>query len=152
MDPYDEDARRNLLAGYHLSNESSDLVRASLALSTENENTAAAVMGELNHQRTLINNVGTKIDEASSSTQKSDKLVKGMFRRVMTNKIVIALIILVLLGTIATICILRFVVFPPHHNTTKLTLPNALGRPTFFDLNTIMQRAVLPHEHVVHHY
>ncbi|KAJ4460650.1 hypothetical protein PAPYR_3298 [Paratrimastix pyriformis] len=101
-------ARGMLLEGYQVTNQSSSLVRESLSLSANTEETQQGILGELDHQRSLINTVGTRVDEASSHMKKSDKLVSAMFRRAMTNKCVLMLIALILVATIAIIIVVRF--------------------------------------------
>ncbi|EMR65164.1 putative vesicle transport v-snare protein [Eutypa lata UCREL1] len=88
--------RQQLLAGTERLDRSSQRLRSSQALANETEAIGAHTLGELAQQRSRIQNVNDRFLESETYVDRSVKTLRGMARRMATNRVITIAIITVL--------------------------------------------------------
>lgn len=89
--------RGRLLAGTQRLEDSSRRLQESQRVAIETETIGAGILTDLHSQREQIVNTRNTLMEADSYVDKSMRTLKGMARRIMTNKIITAAIIAILI-------------------------------------------------------
>ena len=67
------------------------------------------ILGNLHTQRGVIESAGDHLHGADSNVARAGKVLRAMGRRVMTNKLIMFLIVLVLLGAIGLVVYLQYI-------------------------------------------
>ncbi|RYP54029.1 hypothetical protein DL768_001031 [Monosporascus sp. mg162] len=88
--------RQQLLAGSERLDRSTQRLRASQALANETEAIGAHTLGELHQQRARIQHVNDTFLESETYVDRSVKTLRGMARRMATNRVITIAIITVL--------------------------------------------------------
>ncbi|KAK3077166.1 hypothetical protein LTS18_011039 [Coniosporium uncinatum] len=96
--------RQQLLSGTDRLERSSNRIRESQRIALETEDIGRNVLGDLGRQRETIENTRGRLLESEGYTDRSIKTLRGMARRMATNKIItIAIITVLVLLIIAVI-------------------------------------------------
>ncbi|KAF1360057.1 V-snare-domain-containing protein [Lizonia empirigonia] len=96
--------RQQLLSGTDRLNRSSGRLRESQRIALETEQIGAGTLGDLHRQRETIEHTRERLLESESYTDRSIKTLRGMARRMATNRIItIAIITVLVLLIIAVI-------------------------------------------------
>jgi vesicle transport through interaction with t-SNAREs protein 1 len=103
------DQRTNLLAGNERLGQTSDRLQNAHRLAVQNETIGTNVLGELHGQRQQIIRATNKLDEVDDHVRTSRTILTGMARRVATNKMILAFIILMLVAAIGLIIYLKWI-------------------------------------------
>ncbi|KAH8556158.1 t-SNARE [Umbelopsis sp. PMI_123] len=102
------DQRSRLLSGTDRLGESSRRLQDSHRLALETENVGINILGTLKGQRETILRSRDTLAESDSHIDKASKTLKGMARRMATNKMITVAIILVLIALIVLIIWSKF--------------------------------------------
>ncbi|CAO3678318.1 unnamed protein product [Umbelopsis ramanniana] len=108
LDASTVDQRSRLLTGTDRLGESSRRLQDSHRLALETENVGINILGTLKGQRETILRSRDTLTEADSHIDKASKTLKGMARRMATNKMITVAIILVLIALIVLIIWSKF--------------------------------------------
>ncbi|KAK5810155.1 t-SNARE [Linnemannia elongata] len=100
LDAASMDQRTRLLNGTDRLAESSRRLQDSHKVALETESIGAGILGDLRGQREQIIHTRNTLLDADSSIDKASRTLKGMARRMATNKLITASIIIVLVGLI----------------------------------------------------
>ncbi|KAI1169492.1 vesicle transport V-SNARE protein [Nemania sp. FL0916] len=100
--------RQQLLAGTDRLDRSSQRLRASQALAHETEAIGAATLADLHAQRDVISNTSNMLFESEGYVDRSVKTLRGMARRMATNRVITISIITLLVILIIAVIIAKF--------------------------------------------
>lgn len=100
--------RQQLLSGTDRLNRSSNRLRESQRLALETEQIGAGTLSDLHQQREQITNTRERLLESESYTDRSIKTLRGMARRMATNRIITIAIITVLVLLIIAVIYSKF--------------------------------------------
>ncbi|KAJ4368754.1 t-SNARE VTI1 [Neocucurbitaria cava] len=100
--------RQQLLSGTDRLNRSSGRLRESQRIALETEQIGAGTLGDLHRQREQITNTRERLLESESYTDRSIKTLRGMARRMATNRIITIAIITVLVLLIIAVIYSKF--------------------------------------------
>eukprot|EP01111_Echinosteliopsis_oligospora_P014433 TRINITY_DN5435_c0_g1_i1.p1 TRINITY_DN5435_c0_g1~~TRINITY_DN5435_c0_g1_i1.p1 ORF type:complete len:250 (+),score=47.81 TRINITY_DN5435_c0_g1_i1:83-751(+) len=103
-----QDQRAAILAGNAKLDVTSERLANAHRLGVESENIGASVLGELHGQRQQIIRATNKLDEVDDSMKSGRTILRGMARRVVTNKLILMIIIILLLIAIGLIIYLKW--------------------------------------------
>ncbi|EGP92474.1 unnamed protein product [Zymoseptoria tritici ST99CH_1A5] len=108
--PQDEqlEQRQQLLGGTERLERSSGRLRESQRIANETEDIGRNTLGDLARQRETIEHTRTTLLQSEGYTDRSNKTLKGMARRMATNKIITVAIIAVLVILILAVIISKF--------------------------------------------
>ncbi|KAK9475730.1 t-SNARE [Lipomyces japonicus] len=108
-DEISQDQRQQLLSGTDRLENSSQRLRDSQRLANETESIGANILTDLRGQREQIINSRNVLMEADTYVDKSIRTLRGMARRMVTNRLITIGIVVLLIIIIAAILIGRFV-------------------------------------------
>jgi len=97
------DQRERLLAGNEKLSDSSAKLKRAQQTAVETEDIGAGILNNLYGQRDTLNRTRDNLKAADDNLSRSRRLINVMGRRVSTNKLILAFIILVLLGAIGLV-------------------------------------------------
>ncbi|KAI0878461.1 vesicle transport V-SNARE protein [Hypoxylon argillaceum] len=100
--------RQQLLAGTDRLDRSSQRLRASQALANETEAIGASTLANLHAQREVIGHTGEMLFESEGYVDRSVKTLRGMARRMATNRVITIAIITVLVILIFAVIFAKF--------------------------------------------
>lgn len=100
--------RQQLLSGTERLGRSSQRLRESQRIALETEQIGAGTLGDLHRQREQIMHTQTTLHESESYTDRSIKTLRGMARRMATNRIITIAIITVLVLLIFAVIYSKF--------------------------------------------
>ncbi|CAO2650905.1 Nn.00g092020.m01.CDS01 [Neocucurbitaria sp. VM-36] len=100
--------RQQLLSGTDRLNRSSGRLRESQRIALETEQIGAGTLSDLHRQREQITNTRERLLESESYTDRSIKTLRGMARRMATNRIITIAIITVLVLLIIAVIYSKF--------------------------------------------
>ncbi|KAI1108022.1 t-SNARE [Nemania sp. NC0429] len=100
--------RQQLLSGTDRLDRSSQRLRASQALANETEAIGAATLADLHTQRERIQHTGETLFESEGYVDRSVKTLRGMARRMATNRVITIAIITVLVILIIAVIFAKF--------------------------------------------
>ncbi|GAP89025.1 putative vesicle transport through interaction with t-SNAREs 1 [Rosellinia necatrix] len=100
--------RQQLLAGTDRLDRSSQRLRSSQALAHETEAIGAATLADLHAQRERIQHTGEMLFESEGYVDRSVKTLRGMARRMATNRVITIAIIAVLVILIFAVIFAKF--------------------------------------------
>jgi vesicle transport through interaction with t-SNAREs protein 1 len=100
--------RQQLLSGTDRLDRSSQRLRDSQRLANETENIGASTLADLHRQREVIQHTGDTLLESEGYVDRSVKTLRGMARRMATNKIITVAIITVLVLLIIAVIVSKF--------------------------------------------
>ncbi|KAI0402134.1 vesicle transport V-SNARE protein [Xylaria palmicola] len=100
--------RQQLLEGTDRLDRSSQRLRASQALANETESIGAATLADLHSQRERIQHTGEMLFESEGYVDRSVKTLRGMARRMATNRVITIAIITVLVILIIAVIFAKF--------------------------------------------
>jgi vesicle transport through interaction with t-SNAREs 1 len=103
------DQRKRLLASTDRAQRGTEKIREARRIAAETEDIGATTMVDLEAQRETIKRAHDHVEGTSANVGRSRRILTTMARRVVTNKIIMCLIILVLLGAIAMIVYFEFI-------------------------------------------
>eukprot|EP00669_Euglena_mutabilis_P002983 TRINITY_DN13819_c0_g1_i1.p1 TRINITY_DN13819_c0_g1~~TRINITY_DN13819_c0_g1_i1.p1 ORF type:complete len:222 (-),score=103.82 TRINITY_DN13819_c0_g1_i1:131-796(-) len=107
-DELSADERTRLLMGTHRLERSSQSIAASKRIAAECETIGQDIMTSLGRQRDTIERTTNMVSETSAELSRASKGITLMQRRSVTNKLILALVILGLLAAIAVIIWFKF--------------------------------------------
>ena len=113
-----DNQRSRLMGTTDRLNKSSEVLRGAVATALETEKIGESILSDLADQRATIAHARGTLAGASAGLDKSKRILQGMGRRALKNKVMMYVIIFVLLGMISFICYcasfarLRSVLFP----------------------------------------
>ncbi|KAL1919403.1 uncharacterized protein VTP21DRAFT_2096 [Calcarisporiella thermophila] len=102
------DQRSRLLSGTDRLANSSRRLQESHRIALETESIGANVLGTLRQQREQIINTRDTLGDADSYIDKAQRTLKGMARRMATNRLITAAIIIVLVALICLVIYRKF--------------------------------------------
>jgi len=102
------DQRERLLANQEKLQRSSQHLKTALITAEQTIEVGAGIMTNLEDQRTTMERGLDRLKGINDKITRSSRILTGMARRVKTNKLIMALIVLVLLGAIALIVWLKW--------------------------------------------
>jgi len=102
------DQRERLLNNNERLQRSSQHLKTALITAEETIQVGAGIMQNLEEQRTTMERGLDRLRGINDKITRSGRILSGMARRVATNKLIMALIVLVLLGAIALIIWLKW--------------------------------------------
>ncbi|KAF8425662.1 t-SNARE [Tirmania nivea] len=102
------DQRQQLLGGTERLERSSQRLRDSHRLANETEEIGTGILGDLRGQREVIMNTHSMLQESEGYVDKSIKTLRGMARRMATNRIITIAIITVLVLLILAVIVSKF--------------------------------------------
>ncbi|KYN03502.1 PREDICTED: vesicle transport through interaction with t-SNAREs homolog 1B-like [Cyphomyrmex costatus] len=105
---WDAEHRRILLDGNAVLERSAQSVARSQVVATENEQVGTEVISELGEQRDRLLRAKRRLSQTDEELDKTRKILNIMRLKVLTNKIVLILIILLELVILGIIVYLRF--------------------------------------------
>lgn len=91
---------------------STDTLRNACKTAIETEAVGASIMGDLEMQRATLESARSRLSSANLGLAKSKKLLKGMSKRAVANKVLMIAIIAALIGMIVLIIWLQFFYSP----------------------------------------
>ncbi|KAI1083814.1 t-SNARE [Whalleya microplaca] len=100
--------RQQLLAGTDRLDRSSQRLRSSQALANETEAIGASTLADLHQQRERISHTGQVLYESEGYVDRSVKTLRGMARRMATNRVITIAIITVLVILIIAVIYGKF--------------------------------------------
>ncbi|RMZ71281.1 vesicle transport v-snare [Pyrenophora seminiperda CCB06] len=100
--------RQQLLSGTDRLNRSSGRLRESQRIALETEQIGAGTLSDLHRQREQITNTRERLLESETYTDRSIKTLRGMARRMATNRIITIAIITVLVLLIIAVIYSKF--------------------------------------------
>ncbi|KAH8678046.1 vesicle transport V-SNARE protein [Xylariales sp. PMI_506] len=100
--------RQQLLSGTDRLDRSTQRLRNSQALANETESLGASTLAELHQQRDRITNTGNMLMESEGYVDRSVKTLRGMARRMATNRVITIAIITVLVLLIFAVIYSKF--------------------------------------------
>ncbi|ESO99579.1 hypothetical protein LOTGIDRAFT_141904 [Lottia gigantea] len=100
--------RSKLLQGHQSLQRTSDSIARSQQISEETDQIGVEIIGELGEQRETLVRTRDRLHETDGNLVRSRKILKGMARRVMTNKMILIVIILVELGIVGGLVYWKF--------------------------------------------
>ncbi|TAQ90058.1 hypothetical protein B7494_g1594 [Chlorociboria aeruginascens] len=100
--------RQQLLSGTERLDRSSQRLRASQALANDTEAIGASTLADLARQRETIEHTGIVLHESEGYVDRSVKTLRGMARRMATNRIITIAIITVLVLLIIAVIVSKF--------------------------------------------
>ncbi|KAI0124878.1 vesicle transport V-SNARE protein [Xylariales sp. AK1849] len=100
--------RQQLLSGTDRLDRSTQRLRNSQALANETESIGASTLADLHQQRDRITHTGTMLMESEGYVDRSVKTLRGMARRMATNKVITIAIITVLVLLIFAVIYSKF--------------------------------------------
>ncbi|EAT85093.1 hypothetical protein HBI56_075300 [Parastagonospora nodorum] len=100
--------RQQLLSGTDRLNRSSNRLRESQRIAMETEQIGASTLGDLHRQREQITHTREILLDSETYTDRSIKTLKGMARRMATNRIITIAIITVLVLLIIAVVYSKF--------------------------------------------
>lgn len=103
------DQRQGLLAGTEQLNVTSNRASNAHRVALETEQIGTNVLSELHGQRQQLIRANNKLDDVNDDMKHSRSILSGMARRVATNKLILAVIILMLMGIIGIIIYLKWI-------------------------------------------
>ncbi|KAK9343243.1 t-SNARE [Lipomyces starkeyi] len=107
-DDISQDQRQQLLSGTDRLETSSQRLRDSQRLANETESIGAGILTDLRGQREQIVNSRNVLMEADTYVDKSIRTLRGMARRMVTNRLITIGIVVLLIIIIAAILLGRF--------------------------------------------
>ncbi|XP_076284036.1 vesicle transport through interaction with t-SNAREs 1b isoform X2 [Lasioglossum baleicum] len=105
---WEEEQRRTLLSGHAVLQSSSQSIAISQAAAVEGEHIATEVISELSEQRERLLRAKRRLSETDEELNKTKRILNVMRRRVLMNKFVLVLIILLEIAILSIIVYLRF--------------------------------------------
>ncbi|KAK9464565.1 vesicle transport v-SNARE protein N-terminus-domain-containing protein [Lipomyces arxii] len=108
-DEVSQDQRQQLLTGTDRLEASSQRLRDSQRLANETESIGAGILTDLRGQREQLVNSRNVLMEADTHVDKSMRTLRGMARRMITNRLITIGIVVVLIIIIVAILLGRFV-------------------------------------------
>ncbi|XP_041352901.1 vesicle transport through interaction with t-SNAREs homolog 1B-like [Gigantopelta aegis] len=100
--------RAKLLQGHQSLQRASESIARSQQISAETDQIGVEVIDNLGQQRESLVRTRERLSDTDANLGRSRKILKGMARRVMTNKMVLAVIILFELATLGGLVYWKF--------------------------------------------
>ncbi|KAG9242222.1 t-SNARE [Calycina marina] len=100
--------RQQLLSGTDRLDRSSQRLKHSQALANDTESIGASTLADLHRQRETIQHTGDMLQESEGYVDRSVKTLRGMARRMATNRIITVCIITVLVLLIISVIVSKF--------------------------------------------
>jgi len=102
------DQRERLLNNQERLNRGSTQLKGALRTAEETIEVGAVIMDDLGRQRETMTRGLGRLQTINDRLTRSSRIISGMARRVATNKLIMAIIVIVLLGAIALIVWLKW--------------------------------------------
>jgi len=103
------DQRQGLLAGTDKLNTTTGRIGNAHRIALETESIGTNVLSEMYGQRQQLVRAGDRLDNVNDDMKQSRSILSGMARRVATNKLILAIIIVMLMGIIGMIIYLKWI-------------------------------------------
>lgn len=104
-----QEQRQKLLMGVDRLEATSDRLAHTQRLAHETEEIGINVLGELNRQGDILVRANDDLDIINDNMSRGRRIVLNMTRRVITNKIVLVVVILILIGVLGLVVWLKFI-------------------------------------------
>eukprot|EP00045_Choanoeca_perplexa_P003404 m.30972 g.30972 ORF g.30972 m.30972 type:complete len:210 (+) comp12022_c1_seq2:137-766(+) len=101
-------SRDQALSNRQVQNQTSDRIANTQRLAAESEMIGEQVMVDLHDQRETIVRSGQKLRGVDTNLSRANKVLNGMTRRIMTNKIIMMVTIFCLMGILGVVIYLKF--------------------------------------------
>mmetsp|Transcript_40617 Transcript_40617/g.107431 ORF Transcript_40617/g.107431 Transcript_40617/m.107431 type:complete len:246 (+) Transcript_40617:84-821(+) len=119
-----DNQRNRLLATTDRLNKTSNVLQGAVAKALETEQVGESILSDLADQRATIAHARGTLAGASAGLDKSRRVLQGMGRRALKNKILMYVIIFTLFGMILFICYFQFFYSPAPPSAPKpISLP-----------------------------
>ncbi|KAF6022212.1 VTI1B [Bugula neritina] len=126
LDDMEAAHRAKMMQGTRALQRASDSVHRSRQIAEETDEIGTNIVGELGRQGEALERTRDRLHETQSALDKSKSILRGMAFRVVTNKIIMVLIILVELAILAGVIYIKFI---KPKNTTSGTAPTTHSTP-----------------------
>lgn len=100
--------RALLLQGTEALNNASQSIERSQRIATETEQVGTEIIEELGEQREQLDRTRDRLANTGENLSRSRKILRSMSRRLMTNKLLLAVIILMELAILGAVIYLKF--------------------------------------------
>ncbi|BFZ06934.1 hypothetical protein BsWGS_09973 [Bradybaena similaris] len=104
----DSSNRAKLLQGHQSLQRASDSIARSHQIAAETDQIGVEIIDELGEQRETLLRTKGRLEETDANLGKSRLILKGMAKRMMTNKLILCVIILIELGILAGVVYWKF--------------------------------------------
>ncbi|KAH3850852.1 vesicle transport through interaction with t-SNAREs homolog 1B-like isoform X1 [Dreissena polymorpha] len=101
--------RNRLIQGTQSLNRTSESIARSQQIAAETDQVGVEIIDELGRQREVLTRTKGRLQDTDAELGKSRKILKTMAMRIMTNKMILIVIILLELGILGLIVYLRFI-------------------------------------------
>ncbi|XP_078037769.1 vesicle transport through interaction with t-SNAREs 1b [Augochlora pura] len=105
---WEDEQRRTLLAGNAILHSSTQSIARSQAVAIESENIATEVISELSEQRERLLRAKSRLTETDEELNKTKRILNTVRKRVLMNKFVLILIILLEITILGITVYLKF--------------------------------------------
>ncbi|KAJ3612963.1 hypothetical protein NHX12_019220 [Muraenolepis orangiensis] len=105
---YQQSQRSLLLQGHESLASASQSIERSQRIATETDQIGADIIEELGGQREQLDHARTRLENTGEHLSRSRKILRAMSRRLMTNKLLLAIIILMELAVLGAVVYLKF--------------------------------------------
>lgn len=109
VDSLSHDQRDRLLGGTQRLQDSSRRLEEANRMALDTETLGIGILGDLRAQREQIQHTRSTLNEADSYVDRAQRTLKGMARRMVTNRLISIAIILVLVALIILVFYAKFV-------------------------------------------
>ncbi|KAK7103991.1 hypothetical protein V1264_018772 [Littorina saxatilis] len=107
-DRLDQSNRAKLMQGHQSLQRASESIARSHQIAAETDQIGVEIIDELGTQRDTLLRTKDKLSDTDANLSRSRKILKNMARRMMTNKLILAVIILVELAILAGLVYWKF--------------------------------------------
>mmetsp|Transcript_22769 Transcript_22769/g.38909 ORF Transcript_22769/g.38909 Transcript_22769/m.38909 type:complete len:224 (-) Transcript_22769:48-719(-) len=108
LEEWSNDQRGRLVAGTNRLNKASDKLEATYAIGLETEEIGRSTLETLAGQRGQLEDASRGLDDIDANMSKSRRILTQMYVKVLSNKIVLGILIILELITIAILVYFRF--------------------------------------------
>ncbi|XP_060814126.1 vesicle transport through interaction with t-SNAREs homolog 1B-like [Bombus pascuorum] len=106
---WEEEHRRTLLEGNAILDRSSQSIARSQAVAIESEQIGTEVISELNEQRERLLRADRRLSQTDEELDKTRRILNVMRRRILMNKFILVLIILLEIAILGAIIYKKFI-------------------------------------------
>ncbi|XP_075221389.1 vesicle transport through interaction with t-SNAREs 1b [Lycorma delicatula] len=108
MTSWEERQRQVLLEGHAALERTSDSIRRSEQVALETEAIGTTVVADLDRQRETLLRAGRRLDDIDHGLSRTQSILNGMTRHVLTNKLLLILIIICECGILSSLVYLKY--------------------------------------------
>lgn len=107
LDPVEASQRVRLIQTQDVLNRTSDSIGRTQRVAAETDEIGNEIISELGQQREALIRTKERLTDTDANLSKSRKILRSMYRRVMTNKLILGIIILIELAILAAVLYIK---------------------------------------------